>query len=235
MTTSPTILDYAKPPPWWRRRRIRPWLTLVIILTALLWIGPSRISSAARQAWLLYWQEHCLAHSAPADRAVFTSSQAAETPSSPTCWNAYSGALPQPRGGGAGRCGGRSTPVVFLHARDNSDGEERLVAVELAAAVRRAGHWDLRFRTRTVRPGTWSSAPLDGGWDSEVISLADPGDSRGPLRVFAAQPDPRDRGSFTIACEVGGRRTIIRASMCGDYVVLQEERAVDGARGKSPN
>ena len=222
MSLQTPILDYAKPTPWWRRRRARNFLALTAAFAAIIWVGPSRIGHTARHAWLLYWQERCLAHAIPSDRAVFTSARGERAPSSPTCWKAFSQQLPNSTG--AAGASGRSGAIVFLHGRDNTEGDERLIAVEVTGAVRRAGHCDLHLRARTVGLGSWRSAPIDGGWQSDVVSVTDPGDAAGPLRVFAAQPDPKDRESFSIALELGGRRSVIRASMCGDYVVFEAER-----------
>lgn len=221
MRPAVAILAYEKPRPWWRRRRARRWAGLAATLLAVLWVGPTRIGNSVRQLWTLYWQEECLTHSAPADREVFVSSGPRRAPSAPACWRAYGRLLPQPTVAGGG---GGANPVIFLHAVRNTDGEERLVAVELTGVARRPEHWDLMFRTRTVRPAAWTSAPLDGGWERALVTVGHGGDPGAPLRIFAAHPDPRDDGSFSFTCDAGGVATVVRGSMCGDYVVLEAAR-----------
>jgi hypothetical protein len=217
VTVKTLVLNYAGPTTRWWRCCIRRYLFPAIAILTVLYLGPANIRAAAQRAWRLYWQDQCLTHAAPNDRLVFESRKASERGSPPPlCWEAYSRLLTHPSGQ-TGQFGSAGT-LVFLHARDNSEGDNRLVAVELVKAVRRSDQCDLHFRTRTVVPGTWRSPPGDGGWVPDVVSLSTPQAPSDDLRVYAAQADANDRCKFTLRCELGGQRFEIHASMCGDYV-----------------
>ena len=224
---SALILDYEKPRPWWRHRRTRRRILLASAIVLIFYTGPSNIIAAAKQAWLLYWQGRCLAHPAPGDSLVFTS-PVAEAPRSPSprCWDAYTSLLTSSLGGTNG-CGSAGTPL-FLHARDNTEGEERLVAVELTSAVEVRGVWELSLRTRVVAPGTWREPPVDSGWEAAVVRLPRSREGAGPLRVYPGEASAKDQSLISIRCEAGRSSSVIRASMCGDYLAFEDPRPMDG-------
>lgn len=232
---NPIILAYAKPPRWSRRRRTR---RLAVIATVSLLSGiavaeRSGISERCARARALYWQRQCLSYTLPPDQAVadvpprgapLVTGARARAACQPQCWRSLSSLLVPDSSARAPGGSGPAGSLVFLHARENSAGQERLVAVEFVGLNRTSRWYELHFRARTVRPASWDRPPLDLGWQPLSMSIAVPQNSSPSLRLFAARPDDQDRGCFTIAYELDGYHGqgggTIHGGMCGDDVTL---------------
>jgi hypothetical protein len=124
------------------------------------------------------------------------------------------------------RCGAGPLPFrpLFMHARRNARGDERLVAVCPGAIVTDTA---MRLHVLVLTP-----AEIDDGlanfrrynfnWNRfERAKLFELPVDRGALvEISAGQPDPRDASRFIIPFKCGDRRGKIHGRLRGDAVVM---------------
>lgn len=229
-------IDYARALPNQKRRRA---MRRVATGLAALLITILAIKSAPR-AWrhvqILYWQQRAMTYSPPADQIVYdddpaeTSRVRASNPSViagddgelfefAAPWDRLYQLISPP--------GRRANATLFLHELTNSNGERRLVVVEL-------------------RP--WTTFTLDGksyiSWTLDCVILAPGTLSRYPhedmpslnreypmgalsdgrsTRWYAGQADPHDPSHFTIRTVIGGKSATVDGWFRDDHVDFSDD------------
>lgn len=231
---SQTPIDYARPLPIHRRKRIQRAAIFVIVVLALGYLGYMTAPQVWRHAALLYWQNKALNYSGPADQIVFDDSP-----------DAFKG-LEQPSeivplSDGQGRVAlaakrfftvlfhwglyRHDSATLFLHGRKNSLGRVRLVRVTgLGTFKTRYIDGSPPVKTFMVsadvyQPGALFSDPLELQELGPHLASFDFQSADQPLRVFAGQSQLNDPSHFSIACEIGGKRFVIDGWLLDDDTV----------------
>jgi hypothetical protein len=242
-SVKPHNLDYAPRPPLVQRRKFRRiiWILCFLFLFAA-------AALYAPQTWhriqLLYWQRQCMNYTAPHDQIVFdndpthtikfqTLSPSAWKPPvpamhSPPAWQRFC-SLYFPSGL-------KSSGSAFLHLRQNSRGEKRLVAVNISLA--NIPHSMIEWNSHVIKPGSIWETPqesplrtagiLCSSWVT-VFGYHDNKDSSTLIlpfhvTVFAGIPDSNDPSHFTFYYDTNNERKIIDGYLRDDDDVLLEER-----------
>jgi hypothetical protein len=218
-------LEYAPPPPVWRRKRARRLIfALIFLLLAVVGIFQRRtIELYARQAELLYAQRAWLNFSAPADRVVYDDDPARAAallalpdyarvytpqgkaavvwtpPQFSDAWFRTSGRPPSP------------TAVLFLHERRTAAGERFLLSCELEPAQGLAGSSTTPIHMSEIRRAGWRRGLArrnSVGWSlpGQIQRAIQAG---AHLRVFAGQADPGDATHFTVKYDLDGVEGIL--------------------------
>jgi hypothetical protein len=126
-------------------------------------------------------------------------------------------------------------PLAFLHERKSPRGEVRLVALRIVGFTYTrldGGSIIVRYNAlplemRDDGPPLASGMGEGSGPDlallpPSAIVLPDGPAEMGPVRIFAAQPDPNDAAGFLLPYEIHGRQKLIHF------------RLVDDAQGRGP-
>jgi hypothetical protein len=209
VTDAPRQLDYAPPVAWHHRRSLHRWLILLACLATLAssyWWGPP----AWQHAQILYWQRQCMNYSADPDEVVWF--DGADQVSILVAWSRFRQHA---------SINAISAGTVFLHARRNPQGVQRLVAVDLIPIPGSFERPDaIMLRQRVIQPGNILQAPADHSIRRERRAYA----YRSEFVILAGQPDPDDPTHFTIECFIDGERTIIDGWLQDDDTVLLERR-----------
>jgi hypothetical protein len=208
-------LDYAPPPPVYRRRSFRRALGLVIV-SLVIWGGVRWGPPVVGRARLLYAQRQCQLYVAPQGQVICAEPlpYGGQTPPftmaapDPDCLQSFRAPPVVPSAGP-----GTGGPVLFLHERRSKSGVRRLIILRRTPPGRRMS-WDipLSFNVTLVEPVGWSGIVRAQSFDltDAVPSAFGDGTANAPLlRFFAGQPDPQDESHFTIDYELEGIRGTI--------------------------
>lgn len=212
------LLNYASPPPWHRRRRVRRWAGVsvvgLVVVCAIWWREPLWF-----QARMHYWEWRCATYTAPADQIVFASDTATVKALSgdrqytkfrgqkgmtvlrtaPPCFTEWS------RLAGINLWTGR-TPAV-MHKMQNGHGESRLLVLAWGPATQRT--FVLKRDSQLGTP-VLSRAQCHG----DIYCLVSRNEGR--LRVYAGQVDPADPSRLTLRFEVDGQTGYIEGRLGED-------------------
>jgi hypothetical protein len=171
VTGSPSQLDYAEPPRWYRRRSWRRAVLAVIAATMLL-LAWKLSPEIWRRAQLRYWQSQCLTFHAPPDTVVAADRD-------PIPWQKYRRFV---RAGAT-----RSLGMIYLHEMQAPGGARRLVVVDSY----KLGDLAVPL-ARVFSVGSAGAPPVEVRGDtSPTCSI--PFNST----IFFGQLDPQDRSHFT--------------------------------------
>ncbi|HWE94362.1 MAG TPA: hypothetical protein VG269_10390 [Tepidisphaeraceae bacterium] len=176
----------------------------------------------------VYWQHRCMGHEVPEDMIVYEYSDDASRINTllkqrtgcgkvfnyPTAmiycapeWSQYR------RWGLDDGIASPGDGTVFLHARRNGKGQERLVVVILRPAGPLSGTGNMYIEAYAITPGTLLAAPAFRPWplpdESTILVFLD-------ARISAGRSDPLDASHFTFH--------ILREDMDGG----KPDRIVDG-------
>ncbi|MDB5290604.1 MAG: hypothetical protein JWL69_1845 [Phycisphaerales bacterium] len=200
-------LEYAVRRPWYRR-----WFrTAVLLIVAGIAIGANErfgpIVSARVKS--VYWQHRCMNHEIPEDLIVYEYSedasrintlvrQRAGCAKDANCPMAMIYCAPQWRYFRKwGLDDGIASPedgTIFLHARRNGKGQERLVVVVLRPGGPYSGTGDMDLEAYAITPGALRTAPSFRPWplpeESTIAVFLN-------ARISAGHPDPLDAKHFT--------------------------------------
>jgi hypothetical protein len=223
MSTAPAHLDYGRPNTVLTRRRAR-WIVVGVIVLALtataLW-QRRRIEQWRRQAETLYFQRSCLNFTVPPTQVVYEDNPARvgdltrsadstmadghtrevrlSNGHSVFLWDHYlfthlwvrAGPIPPGEKG-----------VLFLHERFTPAGERFILGCIVVPNV--SGNW-VEFQLHEFRPATWSTRIVRRNALTTTLPEINRALAAGRhVRLYAGQPDPRDRTHFTIRCEIDG-------------------------------
>lgn len=215
----PIPLDYAPAPPWYRTRRLRRRVALVV-LAAAIGCGIRWGPPAFKQARMLWWQHQCRAYAAPADEVVYdedpiaagklialggdyhgennpVDANAQVACKVPQCYQRFRDVISRNHYDGA---------IVYLGERALPDGRPCIVAVyfqNFAPGAVRYGH---PLAAVLIEPAPLTGEPRVIPHLSAMGAEAWVGGTHPTIRFFAGQPDPRDRTRFTIQYEQEGKR-----------------------------
>jgi hypothetical protein len=213
-------LDYAKAPPWRRRKSVRRAIAagvLALILLAAL--------KFARPAWdhvrLLHHQDRCLKHVLPPDRVVLDDTRQWQPNSVSPDWERFYSIFSPP---------GRSLhqATIFLHEMQRPGGASRLVVVEVSAATQIIGTPpEVGCDVVVIRPaGLWSRPKLLHDYFCMPRSATHHAlSTQRTFRMFAGQPDPANSAHFTIDYQSDGKNGTIDGWLQSDDTILLESRA----------
>lgn len=214
------ILDYAPPLPWYRRRRGRRILALVVIAAVLLPVGIMWGPLAWYYAKLQYRLYQCLRYTAPAGQVVYEADPARVQ----QLLQSGGDYVPDPDCGTTAflmpKCfveldrltppAQVARPIIFLHERITKSGVRRLVVVQHTFSPLPFLNADGGLIIgATVDPGSLLSLPHRADYvtlspirvpKQHAISFSLLSGKQ--LRIFAGQPDPADSTHFTFACEL---------------------------------
>lgn len=233
-------LDYVARSPAHRRRKLVRLITVMVVLGALIPVGWRAAPRAWNHIQVLYWQRKAMSYSAPADQVVFddNAAEAARLLRTPGYsasatfvpvivalpWDKFYSLVSPP--------GAQPAATLFLHARRNSRGEQRLVVVEsegefggsgTAIILKRPDIGTCLVSCRVFQPGSAFYSPREiGHWLTEL----EVGGSRAShrLRWCAGQPDAEDRSHFTLQCKTGDRVFNFDGWLMNDDSVKIEKR-----------
>jgi hypothetical protein len=204
-------LDYAKAPPWRRRKSVRRAIAagvLALILLAAL--------KFARPAWdharLLHYQSRCLKHAKPPDNIVFDSdSQSAYISNE---WDRFYALFSPP--------GGFQDGTVFVQELRRPDGTARLVAMTLGRPLHDLA---VDFDVHVIKPGTLWSRPSLCHYQTWRTIFVRPFTDDHRTTIFAGQCDPINHSHFTIDYNYDGKAGTIDGWLQSDDTILLEPRA----------
>jgi hypothetical protein len=214
-TTNPQ-LDYAPPLSGPRHRYARRLIRAVLILVLAIWLLPRLFFHAQ----VLWWQHECLNYTAPADKIVYddTSYPKNFLPTAPDDHSIHLD-FRKINISNTVECLGRlhdassskfpldAGTLLYLHARRNPAGDNRLVAVIL---TNRLGY-QLNFSCLFLEPASPISAVgLGCGINTFALPIKQ---SDKPLRLYAAQSDLADPTRFTIRYDIDGQQGIIEGKL----------------------
>jgi hypothetical protein len=220
MAESTNQLDYARPPAWHRRRRVRRIVLLLAIvivgLASVKWLG-----AGWRHAQLLYWQRQCMRHTVSPQQVIDPAAPSSWT--QVRQWQEFYRLLSPP--------GRRPSPVLFLHEMRRKDGPPRLVAIEFWP---RMGNFATfcEFNYHVFEPGgLWSRPRLLKSGSSPMLTYI----REIPPKLYTAQLDPQDPSHLDLKY-VGTRgdvpdvTVIIDGWLQADDTILFQERKTGSAR-----
>ena len=223
-------VEYAKPPPWYRRRAVR-WIAL---LGVLFLVSPLvvRLGQFAQNRWHVHQLYAANAAAPPADAPVYDEDPASyarlsKLPQYSTVGslNGPAAFLVQPRwkkfcaAAGAGQI--QSYGTLFVGELHTPAGLRRLVGVDITGWFRGGPSPILSTHVRTFEPTPPMQLPPQRSGTTINVAL---GKGEGILRVFAGRRDPSDASHFTIEYIVGGRAGMIDGGLKDDGSVLLEPR-----------
>jgi hypothetical protein len=224
VSDAPGQIDYAPRPHALRgprARRIAIILGAILLIGAMLWVGPR----ALRRWQVLRWQRQCLSYVAPPDQVVHETDPA-EIPTLLAPPLNYRGSLAAGQAFYIPAAYGnlvvsQSVGTAFLHERASPDGGRRLVAVDLFSGGGGAGGagGSISLLATVIEPAAGAIATITRG-DGQTIARR-PGDK---LRVFAGQPDPNDASHFTIDYDLNGVRHTLDGWVVDDSEIKIESR-----------
>jgi len=228
-------VDYAKPPPWYRRRAVR-WVALlaVILLVSPLAVRLTQFAQGRWQVHQLYaacaslaaapaaapptvvYDEDPAGYAALAKLPQYSMVGSLNGPAAffvqPT-WKAFCAAA------GAGQI--QSYGTLFVGELRTPGGTRRLVGVDITGWFRGGPSPILSTHVRTFEPTPPMQLPPQRAGTTTNVSL---GKGEGVLRVFAGRRDPSDASHFTIEFSVSGRAGVIDGWLKEDGSVLLEPR-----------
>lgn len=207
-------LDYAPTPAWPRRRAVRRYVTIALVLVAAL-LAVKWVPFAWNHIRLVHHQARCLEWSAPADQLLYQQHQVgAPWPD----WSKFYSLLSPP--------GGKPAATLFAHEMRQKDGSPRLVVVEVPLTPSTPCNQEID--AHVIRPGgTWRRPQLL--WQSTWFSpwyIVTRKDSRS-LRLYAGQSDPVDPTHFTIRFAYLDHEGILDGWLQANDTILLEPRRVD--------
>jgi hypothetical protein len=211
-------LDYAKAPPWRRRKSVRRAIAAGILALILL-----AAFKFARPAWnharLLHYQSRCLKHVLPPDRVVFD--DAGQSNFISQDWDRFYAIFSPP--------GGKRDATVFVHELHRSDAPPRFVVVELSSGAAFVDSLPppYAFDVSVIDPaGLWARPKLLNNrfWLSP-FRMPIPPSTQPRFRVHAGQLDPTNPAHFTIDYQSDGKNGTIDGWLQSDDTILLEPRA----------
>jgi len=208
MPTDPDQIDYAPRRQWLRSRRIRAWITIIVVLLAMLPVALkfARLNADRMRANRL--METCLRYTPPP--TVFCNDPAKPSATVAAPWTE----LASLRGITI-----NSSATLFLHERRPPHGSAALVAVDLVA-VSPQDPLTITLSSRTLSAGGSSS-----GKDIEsAVTTIELAPQRAPLTIAAGQADGVDVSHFTITCTVADHATTLDGWLHDDGSVAIEPR-----------
>jgi hypothetical protein len=218
MAALPPQLDYAPPPPWRQRRRIRRVILVATLLLGLLasfkWVGPAWV-----HVRLLYFQHRCLTHQASPAQAVFDAN-AKNYPS--TDWDQFYTLFSPP--------GGRFEATIFLGQLFQPDGTARLIAINIPHSPSASSNSSILFDIHVIRPATfWSGARLctNSQWRAGDSQQGEDRYERVIQQIYAGQPIPPRTDHFTIQLNTSKGPRTIDGWLQSDDTILLEYRRLD--------
>ena len=232
----PPQIDYAPQLPSHKRRRTMRRAVFGIIAMVAAFFAVESASPAWHRILILYWQHEAMTYSPPADRVVYDddpaqapklragnpkllSGSSGETVDFAKPWEQLDALLSAP--------GAPPTATLFLHARRNATGQERLVVV----SATKMASWQLLLGPQTVpstsqrrviigalvcAPGAAFSNPttIDNGNGPVGTPLPILEGSR--IRFYAGQADPRNESHFTIRATIDGNTVTLDGWLLAD-------------------
>jgi hypothetical protein len=224
-------LDYAPPQRWLRRRWKRVALvSLLFLITAILWLKRRDIEGAYQRFAMLQTQQRCLQFQPDQGRVAYEEDLAKvnelldhdrdyvpvnvgpdDAPHTIALWcPTWIRDYPALRGnyGLRGRHYKGPGALLFLHERTTPGGRRVLVCVE-AYVRHEQPTTDIGIHVSVIQPGTGDAPPKHiGGHLGILVYVGDIAPSR-PLRIFAGRPDPADPSHYTVEYEIQGKRGIV--------------------------
>ncbi|MDB5299636.1 MAG: hypothetical protein JWO87_1299 [Phycisphaerales bacterium] len=228
-----SLLEYGKPLPAFRRRRVQRWLCRAGAVAMVL-VGIGLAQYATKQMRILRCQRACMEYTAPETQVVWEDGMPAGTVAPPAGGVLTSASLHPPviaaapvacwENLWAASTGGYQPAedgVLFLHERVSPSGNKRLIRVRLNFR----GATALTLDCRVITPAGFFSAAY---WRAEQDFMAAvasfpyryPDVHGRKVRAFAGQADPKVPDHFTIACDIGGRKTLIDGVLQDDDTVV---------------
>jgi hypothetical protein len=161
---------------------------------------------------LLYWQNRCLAYTAPANHRVFDPNSSGPYQSPPE-WTKFYAIYSPP--------GLRSAGTIFLHELKKPDGERRLVALDLESES--AGLLSVVY-PRVFIPGTLLRSPAEAKAASNRCLIEMPS-----ATLFSAVPDPADPTHFTFKAQLNSLQITYDGWLGNDDRVVIGPRKITSA------
>lgn len=240
----PPRIDYSPALPGQKRRRMMRRVALGLGALFLIVLAINSAPPAWHHAQILYWQHRAMNYTRPGDEVAYESdpAEAAKLRSAhrsllagsygeafefPLVWDKFYQLVSPP--------GRQPAATLFVHARRNANGEERLVVVYGIPMGLRPSSWvgvpnapprataqDFVIQAVIFKPGTAFRSP--GEIAQEVTGPPIPPYPfprlltipAARLRLYAGQADPRDERHFTIRGVQNGKPIIIEGWLRAD-------------------
>ena len=243
MTDRSPLAYSSAPPPWHRRRWVRPVIVLSLIALAAILLRPV----VTERATIIYWQHRMDSDVAPAGTRLVSTGTPTTIPYGslttttraqlPIAW-AKAVDLLLPRG---------SPDILYAGGRTDSAGKRRLVIVREAGSfawspppgVVLQGERTLALRAFALIPGSCGEPPAKTAAVDTALGLGIPSAS---TDIMAGQPTPNDLSRISIEVRSTGGSVWIDGQLLPDGTVIltpggtsvQQERFSSGDRLIAP-